>query len=194
MDSDLNILPPDKDIFHEKKQVSNKQKEHLIKAREAAKATMERRRKAEEELKRKEEAKENVTVEESVEEEEVEETPKPKRKGKAKVEREETEHERDLRKFDQFMKNMKLYEEAKVAHQKQIEEANKIKFSLTKDEYNQMMYILDQAEKKTELAAMNPAKSEPQKREEAIKPRIIKMGNNSFVANTKNGRASSRFD
>ena len=44
--SDLDILPPDEAVFHkaEKKGSSNKQKEHLIKARAKARETIERRR------------------------------------------------------------------------------------------------------------------------------------------------------
>ena len=84
---------------------------------------------------------------------------------------------------------MNLYEEAKVAHQKELEEAEKVKLSLSKEEYNQFLLILDEAEKRSELAQQNPAKSEIEKREEAIKPRVYKMNaNNDYIT-----RRTSRF-
>ncbi len=170
--SDLNILPPDKDIFHEKKQTSDKQKAHLAKAREAAKATIERRRQLEALEKAKEESKGkmvDLSTDEKIlekEEEERDDTPPPQRPPrKSTKKKEESEEDVELRRFQKFMKNMKTYEDMKELHRQEEEEKKKIKVSFQKDEYDHMIYLLEKEEREKELEKKNPAKVENNKQE-----------------------------
>ena len=157
MDDSLKINPPDNAVFEKK--VSSKQKEHLARAREKAKETIERRRKLDVEanvkLGIKDEDKESPLPERPEPDDEPE-PPKPKREPKKKT---ETPEDKELRKFESFMKNMNLYEEVKMKHAEQVEEAKKIKCSFTQDEYNYLMGRLEEDDKRNEanLAKANPA-------------------------------------
>ena len=202
MDS-LNILPPDKDVFHEvRKPVSDKQKSHLVKAREAAKATIERRRRLEQEEKEREQKEQEEkkgklvdlsTDEKILESEEEEEEVKPKKKVKAK--KVETEGDTELRRFEKFMKNMKLYEQCKIDHQKALEEAQKVKVSYNKEEYDHILNLLERDSKEKELQKLNPSKTEKQKEQEEPN-KTIKAGNSSYVRNLRmvQNKPRSRFD
>ena len=157
MDENMNILPPDRDIFHEaKKPVSNKQKEHLVRARESAKKTIERRRLLETQAKEKEAL--DASKEEEDEEEDVDPEPpivKRQLKKSAKI-TPLNEEEEDARKFGKFMKNMNNYERLKEQHKKDAEEAKKVKISLSQDEYQHMCNLLEEDQKKKELASACP--------------------------------------
>lgn len=155
MDGDLNVIPPDKDIF-EKKKISTKQREHLAKAREKAKATMDRRKMLDEQKKD-----EEVEEEVSEEEEAPASVKKPKPTKKAKkptpaAKRVETEEEGELRRFEKFMKSMSKYEQLKVQHTQEIEEAKKVKLSLDQDEYERLVALVKADEAKRELEKKSP--------------------------------------
>lgn len=156
---DLNILPPDKDVFHDKKPVSNKQKEHLARARQAAKETIERRRKLEAEAKKEAEKEKEPEQQEEEEEEEIPEPPVVKRQPRktTKKNTDLSEDEIDLRRFEKFMKNMKTYEDLKVQNIKDLEESKKVKVSLSQEEYDHMLALLDKENKATEIIKANPA-------------------------------------
>ncbi len=111
--TDMNILPPENNVF-DKKVLSNKQKEHLVKARAAAKATVERRRKLDaeqkemekkteelqplqEETQETEEQEENIPVEQNVQIKIKKSNPVPKKKVM-------TEEERENHRFQKFLK------------------------------------------------------------------------------------------
>ena len=187
MDDTLNILPPDKEIFHEKKPTSNKQKEHLVKARAAARETIERRRRLEREEKEREEQKGKVvdlsTDEKILKDDESsgEESPppvrKPKKKSAAKY-REMTEEEMEGQKFEEFMKQMKNYERAKEQHKKDQEEAKKVKFSLNQDEFTYIQGLIEADEKREALAKQNPVapkKPQPEPAQQQALVRNIKF-------------------
>tara|TARA_A100000171_G_C2120888_1_gene140694 strand:+ start:1172 stop:1735 length:564 start_codon:yes stop_codon:yes gene_type:complete len=147
--SDLDILPPDEAVFHkaEKKVSSNKQKEHLIKARAKARETIERRRMLDKQAKENK-IEEEPEIEDEEEEEEIEQPkPKPKPKGK-KVEL--TEEEQELRRFDKFMKNMNYYEQLKADKAREEEESKKIKISFSQEEYDELLKFLEEKELKEE--------------------------------------------
>ena len=185
MEDNLNILPPDKDIFHEKKVPSNKQKEHLVKARAAARDTIERRRRLEKEEKNREERKDDKKennidlsttekiVEDNVEESESDDSPPPVRKGKKIVprHRELTAEELEAHRFDKFMKQMNNYEKAKLQHAKDAEEAKKVKLSLNQDEYTYLQGLIEADAKREELAKQNPA--EPKKVVEPVSQQAL---------------------
>ena len=166
MDENMNILPPDKDIFHEaKKSVSVKQKEHLVKAREKAKQTIERRRRLEQEEKQKELSKDDDEEEEDDEEDPVPPVVKKQSKRITKKSNDLTEEEYDARKFEKFMKNMSAYERMKEQNIKDQEEAKKVKLSLNQDEYDHMLFLLEQEQKSKELqnaSPIEPKQSDPQ--------------------------------
>jgi len=170
---DLNVLPPDKDIFHQaKKPISNKQKDHLIRAREKAKETIERRRL----LEKQEQDKLDAPPPEEASEEE-EEPVKPKKKSVKKPI--ETDEEKQTRKFETFMRNMNAYEQMKVQHQKDLEEAKKVKVSLNPDEYEHMLYLLEKDQKEKELAQASPVeppKKEPPKNVEQVRRVVGNVG------------------
>tara|TARA_R110000787_G_scaffold125982_3_gene237161 strand:+ start:1462 stop:2040 length:579 start_codon:yes stop_codon:yes gene_type:complete len=167
MDENMNILPPDRDIFHEaKKSVSIKQKEHLVRAREKAKQTIERRRRLEQEEKQKElDGNKDDDDEEDEEEDPVPPVVKKQSKRPTKKSTDLTEEEYDARKFEKFMKNMTAYERLKVQNIKDQEEAKKVKLSLNQDEYDHMIFLLEQEQKSKELqnaSPIEPKQSEPQ--------------------------------
>ena len=118
MSDDLSILPPDADVFHKNKPTSDKQKSHLVKAREKARETIERRKMLDQQLKEQEKKKKEKEDLEPVQEEDDEEDDeveivrkiKPKKQSKKVV---LTEEEEDARRFQKFMKNMKMYEAEK---------------------------------------------------------------------------------
>jgi len=155
---DLTVLPPDKDIFHEKRGATTKQKEHLVKARVKAKETMERRKKADAEAQEKEKAKEvaeNVKLdvaESSSDEEEEIVKPPPLRKQKGSRKPARSEEETELHRFEKFMKNMNQFEDFKAQAIADAEEAKKIKLSIPKDEYDYIQSLLD----KDKLDRANP--------------------------------------
>ena len=174
--ADLNILPPDKEIFHEKRQASEKQKAHLAKAREAAKATIERRRQLEALERAKEESKGkmvDLSTDEKIlekEEEERDDTPPPPKPRKSTKKKEESEEDAELRRFQKFMKNMKTYEEMKELHRQEEEEKKKIKVSFQKEEYDHLIYLLEKEELEKELETANPAKVEKQEEPARVVP------------------------
>ena len=182
MDDSLKINPPDNAVFEKK--ASSKQKEHLARAREKAKETIERRRKLDVEsnlkLVIKEEDKLENQEEPTAEEEKEEQEPvKPKRETKKKT---ETAEDKELRKFESFMKNMNLYEEVKIKHAEQVEEAKKVKCSFTQDEYDYIMGRLEEDDKRNEanLAKANP-QSQPKpeapiRRTLNTRPKISRFG------------------
>jgi len=160
MSDNLSILPPDNDVFHKTgKQTSEKQKTHLQKAREKARETIERRKMLDKQAKEDEKPKDLEPVEEESEEEE-EVIVKPKsRKQTKKVEL--TEEEVEARRFNKFMKQMKKFEEHKEMLMREEEEAKKIKLSLTNEEYEELVKLLDKEEelsnKKIALEQESPA-------------------------------------
>jgi len=170
MSDDLSILPPDKDLFLEKKPVSQKQKLHLEKARLAAKQTIERRRALDIEAKKKlaeEEEKEKEKEEEEEEEEIV--VSKPSRKKKEVV---LTEEEEEARRFNKFMVNMNKYEKLKEKKLKEIEEAKKIHMSFTPEQHQHIRKLLEQEQlAKKQLKAVDPVKPKP---EESVQDTRVK--------------------
>jgi hypothetical protein len=170
MEDSLTVLPPDKEIFHEKKQTSEKQKAHLARAREAAKATIERRRQLEaiENAKMELEAKKK-DIPEPIEEEEEKENidPQPVKKTKRK----ETEEEAEIRRFEKFCKQMALFDQMKEQDRLEKIEASKVKLSLTQEEHDHMMYLLDKEKREQEEAAKPPPTP---KKEEPIVPRSVR--------------------
>ena len=194
MDDQLNILPPDESIFHSnKKSVSNKQKDHLIKARQKAKETMDRRKKLEEEANAREK---NVVIdvkEEDDQEEEVIESPKAKPQSqtrplpKKKV-KELTEEEVDARRFAKFMKNMKTYEALKIEQVKQEEEAKKVKISLDQSEYQELVALIEERDKKLEQSKCIE-KSNPS----AVKKNET-INDTALVRSIRNSHRTGRID
>jgi len=175
---DLDILPPDSDVFHKSdKKTSTKQKDHLIKARAKARETIERRRQLDKEAKEKAIAEEkNEEVEEEVEEEIEEEEPKPKpTKKKVAKKVELTEEEQELRRFEKFMKNMNHYEKLKEQKRIDDEEAKKIKVSFTQEEYDELLKILDEKEGKAkqEQELKDAIPTAPKKQDEEYLPESI---------------------
>jgi len=186
---DLNILPPDKDVFHAKKQVSKKQGEHLARARESARKTIENRRALE--AKAKLEAKTETVAEPKSEplpdigidpdvgsesEPEMEVLPpKITRQSRSRAGRkivELSEEEADTRRFGKFMKQMKAYEDMKVQHAKDVEEAKKVNVSFTQAEYDHMIQLLDGEKSRKELSEANPV---VQSKTASSKPRLSNM-------------------
>ena len=169
---DLDILPPDSDVFHKnEKKVSTKQKDHLVRARAKARETIERRRQLDKEAKEKAIAEENPEEIEEEENEQIEEEPKPQKNEKKKVVKkvELTEEEQELRRFETFMKNMNHYEKLKEQKKIEDEEAKKIKVSFTKEEYDELLKILDEKEdKKTKEQELKDAIPVAPKREDEI--------------------------
>ena len=187
MEENMNILPPDRDIFHEaKKPVSNKQKEHLVKARQSAKQTIERRRLLEQEAKQKE-----AREKEEDEPEEEEDDPDPpvvKRQVKKSSKVVSlSEEEYDARKFEKFMKNMNNYEKLKEQHRLDAEEAKKVKISLSQDEYEHMCNLLELEQKNKQLAIANPVEPKQREAEPDQVRRVV-----SHIAGRYNNQ-SSRF-
>ena len=165
--NNLNITPPDNVVFEKK--ASSKQKDHLEKARLKAKETIIRRRRLDEENSKIEEKDDDkLETSEDKEKEEKEESVKPKREFKINKIIESPE-DKELRKFESFMKNMNLYEDVKAKHQEQIEEAKKIKCSFSQDEYDYIMNKLEEDDKRNEenLNKVNP--SLPSKKEIPIR-------------------------
>jgi hypothetical protein len=175
---DLDILPPDSDVFHKSdKKTSTKQKDHLIKARAKARETIERRRQLDKEAKEKAIAEEKPEeIEEEVEEEVEEEEPKAKpTKKKVAKKVELTEEEQELRRFEKFMKNMNHYEKLKEQKRLDDEEAKKIKVSFTQEEYDELLKILDEKEGKAkqEQELKDAIPTAPKKKEEEYLPESI---------------------
>ena len=169
---DLDILPPDSDVFHKsEKKASTKQKDHLVRARAKARETIERRRQLDKEAKEKAIAEEKPEEIEEEENEEIEEEPKPQKNEKKKVVKkvELTEEEQELRRFEKFMKNMNHFEKLKEQKKIDDEEAKKIKVSFTKEEYDELLKILDEKEdKKTKEQELKDAIPVAPKREDEI--------------------------
>lgn len=187
---DLDILPPDSEVFHknEKKPVSTKQKDHLVRAREKARETIERRRKLDRESKEKKNEDEEGMPEPPDGDPEPEPDPEPeepKKRNSKKKEVQLSEEEIEARRFEKFMKNMNHFE--KLKEQKRIDdiEASKIKVSFTKEEYDELLKILDEkddkAKKEQELKdaiPTAPKKEEvlPQSIYHSLRPRTIPRG------------------
>ena len=197
---DLSVLPPDRDVFHEKKPCSTKQKEHLSRARESAKKTIERRRALEIAEKARADTSKAVVPEPErpsspgqdpdVASEDEPEPPliaksKSVRKGGRKTV-ELTEEEADERRFAKFMKNMSAYERLKVQHAEEAEEAKKVKVSLTQAEYEHMVNLLDSDKKKREMELEKTNPVEPSKTA-PTRPRISSMRGNVNAYNERFG-------
>jgi len=159
----IDILPPDDDTFIQKKEISEKQKAHLQKARESAKKRLEKKKiEAEMEMEN-----ENLSVKDN-EEEETEIDPEPEIKKKSvrkqpvkpkKKSREddykfrtpeEIEEQINLDKFNKFMIQMKKYEEVKERMKQEEEDRQKIHVKYTQDEYDQLMGLLEKHSVKDE--------------------------------------------
>lgn len=194
----MDILPPDNDTFSTggRKPVSNKQKEHLARARVAAKATIERRRKLEEDAALKEVVQvvpvdrppspsQDPDVGSEDEPEPPELTRQPARNSSKRVSRktktvELSEEEVEIRRFEKFMRNMNTYEALKVKHAEEQEEAKKVKLSISQDEYQHMLHLLEKDDLAEEAALereANPVKE--------VKP-VLRRANYSSNRNTVN--------
>jgi len=177
---DLNITPPDNAVFEKK--ASTKQKEHLARARLKAKETIARRRQLDIEANlkagEKDEDKEEDKEEENVIVEQESEAPKKKREIKAKKV-ELTDEEKELKRFEKFMHNMKLYEDAKLEEAYEREEAKKIKCSFTQEEYD---YLMKRCEDDKPTPVLPKSKSAPPK------PKPLKMSMTSRDKISKFGR------
>ena len=176
---DLNITPPDNAVFEKK--ASTKQKEHLARARLKAKETIARRRQLDIEANlkagEKDEDKEEDNEHKQNEPEEPE-PPKQKREIKAKKV-ELTDEEKELKRFEKFMHNMKLYEDAKLEEAYEREEAKKIKCSFTQEEYD---YLMKRCEDDKPTPVLPKSKSAPPK------PKPLKMSMTSRDKISKFGR------
>ena len=195
------IEPPDDDTFVKKREVSDKQKLHLQKAREEAKKRLQRK---------KEEAENNVNlsvnddnVEENEEVEEEEEvkkvdkktkTTKPKVKPRPKKTREdeyryrteeEIQEKIDLEKFKKFMVQMNKYEEVKAKMKEEEEDKLKIHVKYTQDEYDELMSILEEKKKQTNPEAEKHNPVEPKKNEKNVIPQLDA---NSYLTRFTTGR------
>ena len=187
---DLDILPPDSEVFHknEKKPVSSKQKDHLVRAREKARETIERRRKLDRESKEKKNDDEEGMPEPPDGDPEPEPDPEPEepKKRNSKMKKEIlSEDELEVRRFEKFMKNMNHFEKLKEQKRLDDEEAKKIKIIFTKEEYDELLKILDEkddrSKKEQELKdaiPMAPKKEEvlPQSIYHSLRPRTIPRG------------------
>lgn len=188
MNEDLSILPPDTDVFHNKvnKTTSEKQKAHLERARAKARESIEQRK-----LLQRQNMGEKITntLPKSDDDEEVEgEEEILKVKGKTKNKKVElTEEEVEARRFDKFMRQMKKYEQHKEQLKKEEEEAKKIKLSLTNEEYEELVKILDKEEelanKKKDLEQESPALPKKVEQSEpitsihrALRPKTVTRG------------------
>lgn len=157
----MDILPADNDTFITKKGISEKQKLHLERAREAS------RRKAQ--------AKINVNqVVENEEEEDLEEKeqeppkqepvktkkvitkPKPKKVNKEREDEkyrlteEEIAERKDLETFEKFMKQMSKYEDLKEKIKEEEEDKKKIHIKYSQEEYDELLAMLKEQETKEE--------------------------------------------
>ena len=163
---DLNILPPDEKIFHEKKsRITEKQRLHLAKAREKARETTLRRKQLDLENQKKKKEDENIVLEKKEEsdddddDEDVLPPPpvKPKKEPKTrKTKKDMSDEEKEIHRFEKFMTNMKYYEELKIQNEREKEESKKIKMSFTQDEYDDILKVLNEAEKKAEIEKQSP--------------------------------------
>ena len=174
MTEDLNILPPDKELFHEreKKPCSLKQKLHLEKARVAARETIERRRRLDQEAKA-------AAAKEEEEESEEEEVP-VKRKGilKQKAEVVLTEEEEEARHYAKFMKSMNRYEKHKALKLQELEESKKIHMSFTPEQHAHIKAMLEREQEsfKTKQALAKASPVAP-KESEPVNPQIRRLLN-----------------
>lgn len=194
--SEMNILPPENNVF-DKKFVSNKQKEHLIKARAAAKATVERRRKLDAEQKEidKKQEEHDVPVVNEEQEDVEEESPSVEQNVQLKIKKTPTvskkkvmtEEEKETHRFQKFMKNMSQWETFKKEEEERIEESKKIKVSFTPEEYDHIDFLL---KREGEARERNEAeKLQSQKPVPVSKPRIMtsqKYTNNRIAGNKLN--------
>ena len=162
----IDLLPPDDETFVKKKQVSEKQKNHLARARQAAIDRIQK--------KKDEEAQNNLSVKNNSEDEEEENTEeveeeqpvkkvekktnkklpvKPAKKKDAYYDKfkmrteEEIEEKIQLEKFSKFMKMQKKYEEIKAKMQEEEEDKLKIHVKYTQDEYDELMQLLEEKKK-----------------------------------------------
>jgi len=158
----IDILPPDDDTFIQKKEISEKQKAHLQKARESAKKRLEKK-KLEAEL---EMENDNLSVKDDDEGTEIDPEPeikkksvkkqavKPKKKSREEDYKfrtpEEIEEQINLDKFNKFMIQMKKYEEVKERMKQEEEDRQKIHVKYSQDEYDQLMELLEKHSVKDE--------------------------------------------
>ena len=173
----LNISPPDNAVFEKK--ASTKQKEHLARAREKAKETITRRRKLDVEANLKLGEKEEDKEDNEHKQNEPEEPEAPKQKREFKVKKPElTDDEKELKRFEKFMHNMKLYEDAKLEAAYEAEEAKKIKCSFTKEEYDYLMKRCEDDKPTPVLAKSNsvPKKEQPLRRTMTSRDKISRFG------------------
>ena len=206
----IDLLPPDSETFNikKKKEVSEKQKAHLSRARELALERIQKKKELEE--------KNNLSVknEEDDEEEENEEEEVPIKKSnvkKAPVKKnpvrpkkqndldrfkyrteEEIENAVQLEKFSKFMKQMSKYEEMKQKMKEEEEDKQKIHVKYTKEEFSELMALLDAKEKENHVNSKVEAENPVQ--EKKINKNVINsVDYNSHLARYTNNRQRNRF-
>jgi len=199
----IDLLPPDDETFVKKKQVSEKQKNHLARARQAAIDRIQKKK--DEEAQNNLSVKKNSEDEEEENKEEVEEEQpvkkvekktnkklpvKPAKKKDAYYDKfkirteEEIEEKIQLEKFSKFMKMQKKYEEIKAKMKEEEEDKLKIHVKYTEDEYNELMSLLEDKKKTNpEVEKHNPV--QPKQVEKNVIPQI---DHNSQLARFTQGR------
>ena len=182
----LDVLPPDDETFIKKKEVSNKQRLHLEKAREEAKKRLQKK-KEEAEREKDELSVNDEEQQENEEEQEEEEVKKVEKKTKAKPKPkprpkksredeyryrtdEEVEEKINLEKFKKFMVQMNKYEEIKAKMKQEEEDKQKIHVKYTQEEYDELISLLEEKKNKTnpDVEKHNPV--EPKKINKGVVP------------------------
>ena len=194
---DMNILPPENNVF-DKKVLSSKQKDHLIKARAAAKATVERRRKLDAEQKEIEQKpeKSEEPVEEELEEQ-VDDACVPEQNVNLKVKNKSTpkkkvlsEEEKETHRFQKFMKNMTQWEEFKKDEEERIAESKKIKMSLTAEEYDHIDFLLKRENDMIDKAEADKLESQKPK---PPPPKARVLTSQKYINHRNSGNKLNRF-
>jgi len=188
MDFDLNISPPDSEVFKKteksvkpKRQMTDAQKEALAKAREKAKQNNLKKKQIEEPV--------EEEVESEAESESVPEPPPVKKqvaKRKAPVKRVvKSEEEIKKEEFEKFMSNMSAFEKYKQDKIEEDKEKQRVKISFEPDEYAELLQILEKNEKDKEMLKHSPVAAS--KKEEQPPP-SIKMLNLNKQTRPRFGR------
>ena len=126
------------EIFDTGKHTSQKQKEHLARAREAAKKTIEYRR----ELARREDARQKEEKEEVEKREHAPLPPPPEEPPSSKAEL--TDEEKEEKQFGKWMKNLQKAQLAAIRQKEEEEERNKVLCSFSKEEHARLMRLVDE--------------------------------------------------
>ena len=184
MEDHLNILPNDNDVFDKKKSTSEQQKSHLAKARQKAHQALQRKKEA-----KKKDVQSKDTLlsdEEEKQESEEEEMPipvKPKKIVKPKK-NQMSEEEAEIYRFEKFMKQMQNYEKVKELHEQEVAESKKQEFY--KNNHERIMALIEQDDKKKEIAESTPTTVE--KVEEVEHPKLKKLTSSFCNINTNRRR------